>query len=132
MSNLVASKAPYLYLQVFHHTVGLTCGLATIVYFSEVPDFQYFGALIMGGVVLSMVPQLVISAFPPAYYKLHLFDKLNTFVIFFYQRIVRHFPIAYTLCGVVHASRTCPVRSSTNFLPFVFSMMSIMLRRSCS
>ena len=121
MSNLVASKAPYLYLQVFHHTVGLTCGLCCIVYFADVPEFQYFGAFIMGGVVLSMVPQLIIACYPPDYYYLHLADKLNTFGVFVYQRIIRHFPIAYTLCGVVYAAEV-PVFVKGCFFYSAFAM----------
>lgn len=122
MSALVKTRAPYLYLQVFHHTVGLSCGLAVTVYFAHLPEFQWFGALILGGPVFVMVPQLLISCLPPTYYKLHGLEKCYSLAAFCYQRIVRYFPIAYSLCRSVHLSDTCPQWVKYTFYYSAFAM----------
>ena len=42
------SVAPYFYLQVFHHTVGMYVGIVTMIYFSHLPDFQWLAVILLG------------------------------------------------------------------------------------
>merc|ERR1711920_413925 len=74
--------APYFYLQFFHHSVGVSVGFVSVLYFAHLPDHQWFGFVLMGGPFVAIVPGMLANLVPPEYYKVHVVDKFIQWAVF--------------------------------------------------
>lgn len=97
LSNCVKGMTPWLYLSVFHHTVGISVGMIVILYFSHLPEFQWFGAVLLGGPFFVLGPGLYLNLFGPDVYAAHVVDKFIQWAMFVSQRALWYFPATYEL-----------------------------------
>merc|ERR1711957_1060553 len=95
LSNCVKGMTPWLYLSVFHHTVGISVGMIVILYFSHLPEFQWFGAVLLGGPFFVLGPGLYFNLFGPDVYAAHVVDKFIQWAMFVSQRALWYFPATY-------------------------------------
>eukprot|EP00931_Biecheleriopsis_adriatica_P060041 TRINITY_DN3602_c2_g1_i1.p1 TRINITY_DN3602_c2_g1~~TRINITY_DN3602_c2_g1_i1.p1 ORF type:complete len:357 (-),score=35.86 TRINITY_DN3602_c2_g1_i1:66-1091(-) len=120
ISHAIQSK-PYIAMILFHHTVSILVGLPVNLYFSHLPQFQWFGVVITGGPLLFLVPdllsRLVLASFP-AQAAVDIF----TFLCWTYQRLVFYFPHTYVLLKIVGQSPVLPWAMKAGFLVGAFNL----------
>uniref|UniRef100_A0A7S0L3P9 TLC domain-containing protein n=1 Tax=Coccolithus braarudii TaxID=221442 RepID=A0A7S0L3P9_9EUKA len=96
--------SPYMCLQVFHHSVGMSVGLVSVLYFAHLPEHQWFGFVLLGGPFAAIAPGLLANLVPPEYYKVHALDKFIQWAVFgVHQRAYYFFPATIALVKSVIA-----------------------------
>eukprot|EP00931_Biecheleriopsis_adriatica_P060040 TRINITY_DN3602_c1_g1_i1.p1 TRINITY_DN3602_c1_g1~~TRINITY_DN3602_c1_g1_i1.p1 ORF type:complete len:365 (+),score=44.45 TRINITY_DN3602_c1_g1_i1:60-1097(+) len=118
LCNAMRSKT-YAPLVLFHHTVSVLVGVPVNLYFSHLPEFQWFGAVIAGGPLFGLVPDLlsrVIASFSKK--AIHFW----CFFVFTYQRLVFYFPRTCALLKIVCASEAVPLSIKGGFMIGAFNL----------
>lgn len=108
MSTIISSGSPYAILQIFHHSVGICAGSATILYFSEDPSFQWFGTVMLGGPFFVIGPGLLFNLYPPENKLPHVIDKGLQFAFWCHQRLYFFFTTAWVLLPLACADKDLP------------------------
>eukprot|EP00931_Biecheleriopsis_adriatica_P060039 TRINITY_DN3602_c0_g4_i1.p1 TRINITY_DN3602_c0_g4~~TRINITY_DN3602_c0_g4_i1.p1 ORF type:complete len:342 (-),score=48.39 TRINITY_DN3602_c0_g4_i1:237-1262(-) len=112
-------------LLLFHHTVSILVGLPVNLYFSHLPEFQWFGVVITGGPLLSLVPDLLsrlVASFP-AQTAVEVWGCL----VFAYQRLIFYFSQTYALLKIVGESEEVPWPIKGGFVLGAFNLSAFNL-----
>lgn len=88
-------------LALFHHTVGLGAGLVVTVYFSEVPEFQWFGVVALGLAGIPILLNLIAGGLPEGYGRTRGLLRMCALLEFVRQRFVYMVPATYRLSSIV-------------------------------
>lgn len=91
-------------LTIFHHSVGMTVGIPVCLFFSDRPDFQWFGLIVMGGPVVFLVFQQAVNTLDstqPWTQTPKLLVAVYSFVVWSYQRVIYFFPATWGLLQAV-------------------------------
>eukprot|EP00933_Yihiella_yeosuensis_P066154 TRINITY_DN7025_c1_g1_i4.p1 TRINITY_DN7025_c1_g1~~TRINITY_DN7025_c1_g1_i4.p1 ORF type:complete len:362 (-),score=38.63 TRINITY_DN7025_c1_g1_i4:345-1403(-) len=126
----VALESPlYLPFTASHHTVGIIVGLPVCIYFSDLPEFQWFGVMILGAPFFVAGPDVVGRCIAPERRTGHLLIELWMVISFGYQRVLYYYPATWSLLKHVHAANiptfvTCGFFLGA-FLLSVFNLMGI-------
>lgn len=90
---------------IFHHTTSLIAGVPGSIYLDDSIEFRWMGCFLAGGPLLFVGWDLLARCVAPTFRRFHMMSGLFCLCMFFYQRIVMFFPMAWTLWGIVQASR---------------------------
>eukprot|EP00931_Biecheleriopsis_adriatica_P060037 TRINITY_DN3602_c0_g2_i1.p1 TRINITY_DN3602_c0_g2~~TRINITY_DN3602_c0_g2_i1.p1 ORF type:complete len:359 (-),score=57.07 TRINITY_DN3602_c0_g2_i1:183-1208(-) len=119
MRDAMKTKA-YPPLTCFHHSVSILVGLPVNLYFSHLPQFQWFGAVIAGGPLLSLVPDLLsrlVASFPA-----QTAIEVWCFLVWTYQRLIFFFSQTYALLKLVGESEAVPWPVKVGFAIGAFNL----------
>jgi len=101
--------AGYIGFMSFHHSVSLLAGIPVCFYFSRDARFQWMGALMAGGPLISIPVDLFMKCKPPSQRPLHILSDFYMNSMFFYQRLILYFPLAYSLLVTVYDAAEVPI-----------------------
>eukprot|EP00927_Polykrikos_kofoidii_P056658 TRINITY_DN50743_c0_g1_i1.p1 TRINITY_DN50743_c0_g1~~TRINITY_DN50743_c0_g1_i1.p1 ORF type:complete len:354 (+),score=24.51 TRINITY_DN50743_c0_g1_i1:94-1155(+) len=116
-----------------HHSVSICAGLPCIVYFADREDFQWFGAMLSGGPLFTILPDLLSRMVGSEYRMTHAGSELVGCMILTYQRGIYFFPAVFSLIRQVVAHKDLPrwVKGLFSFAAAnmtLFSIVAILLQ----
>jgi hypothetical protein len=106
----------YVAFMLFHHSVSLLAGLPVCFYFAHDARFQWMGALMAGGPLLSVVWDLPARCMPHSYRSFHILSQLYCTGVFLHQRVVLYFPLAYSLLSIAYEAADVPTWAKLSLL----------------
>eukprot|EP00928_Gymnodinium_smaydae_P024143 TRINITY_DN19637_c0_g1_i1.p1 TRINITY_DN19637_c0_g1~~TRINITY_DN19637_c0_g1_i1.p1 ORF type:complete len:358 (-),score=38.75 TRINITY_DN19637_c0_g1_i1:164-1207(-) len=110
----------------FHHSVSICCGLPVNLFFSDRPDFQWFGVMMTGAPVAMVTVDLIRRLIPRRYERTHTLSEAFCCANFLHQRAFYFFPATYRLMKqVMNESLPWWIKGSFMFAAFNLSVFNV-------